>query len=60
MVLESQEVVLEMLARAVVIGKLDWAGGSTSKMVHLHVWHGGAGCWQEASASHQVDFPGVD
>lgn len=54
------EVVLEMLAWAVVIGKLDWAGGSTSKMAHLHVCHGGAGCWQEASVSHQVDLPGVD
>lgn len=60
MVLGSHEVVLEMLARAEAIGKLDQAGGSTSKMAHLHVWHDGAGCWQQASVRHHVDPHGAD
>lgn len=59
-VLGSHEVVLEMLARAVATGKLDQAGGSTSKVAHSHVWRDGAGCWRQASVRHHVDPHGAD
>ena len=39
-----------MLAMAALIRSLTEAGGSLSKMTHLHE------CWEEASVAHQVDL----
>ena len=46
-----------MLAGDVVIWRSDLAGGSDFKMVHVHGWRIGAGCWQETSAPRLVDLP---
>lgn len=52
----SLDAPVKMLARLQSCENLTEAGGSTSRLVHSHGRHIGAGCWEEVPCLHSLDL----